>query len=151
MRFKLAFPGHRDPFTDFHGRIWSFSSIICAGWTRWLAMLAEEPRTAFGMCEALFGSRLNGNAHQLRFAMSETLAHLVYLERKARIASDCRRWHLLLLRNHRLTITKFLRRNAVTVLEHFDEITEARYVRIWVTDKGLPPYGPSLFEIEIYE
>ncbi|WP_339207823.1 carbohydrate binding domain-containing protein [Paenibacillus sp. FSL K6-3182] len=28
---------------------------------------------------------------------------------------------------------------------------EARYIRILVTEKGLPPYGPSLFEIEVYE
>lgn len=27
----------------------------------------------------------------------------------------------------------------------------ARYVRVLATDKGLPPYGPSLYEIEIYE
>lgn len=84
---KLAFPGHRDPFTDFQGRIAELQQHHEYRLDKMAAMLAEEPRTAYGMCEALFGSRLNGNAHQMRFAMSETLAHLVYLERKARIAS----------------------------------------------------------------
>ncbi|MCF2937342.1 MBL fold metallo-hydrolase [Paenibacillus alkaliterrae] len=85
---KLAFPGHRDPFTDFEGRITELQQHHMRRLDRMAAMLAEEPRTAYGMCEVLFGSRLNGNAHQLRFAMSETLAHLVYLERRGRITSE---------------------------------------------------------------
>lgn len=84
---KLAFPGHRDPFTDFEGRIAELQQHHIRRLDKMAAMLEEEPRTAYGMCEALFGSRLSGNAHQLRFAMSETLAHLVYLERKDRIVS----------------------------------------------------------------
>lgn len=84
---KLAFPGHRDPFTDFVGRIAELKQHHEHRLDKMAAMLAVEPYTAYGMCMALFGSRLNGNAHQLRFAMSETLAHLVYLEHKARIAS----------------------------------------------------------------
>lgn len=83
---QLAFPGHRDPFTDFHGRILELQQHHIRRLDKMVRMLEEEPRTAYGMCEALFGNRLNGNAHQLRFAMSETLAHLVYLERKARIS-----------------------------------------------------------------
>lgn len=84
---KLAFPGHRDPFTDFAGRITELQQHHERRLERMRAMLAEEPRTAFGMCEALFGSRLRENPHNLRFAMSETLAHMVYLERRGRIAS----------------------------------------------------------------
>jgi glyoxylase-like metal-dependent hydrolase (beta-lactamase superfamily II) len=84
---KLAFPGHRDPFPDFGGRIIELQQHHVRRLDKMAAMLEEEPRTAYGMCEALFGSRLSGNAHQLRFAMSETLAHLVHLERQARIAS----------------------------------------------------------------
>jgi glyoxylase-like metal-dependent hydrolase (beta-lactamase superfamily II) len=85
---QLAFPGHRDPFSDFHGRILELQQHHIRRLDKMVRMLEEEPLTAFGMCEALFGNRLNGNAHQLRFAMSETLAHLVYLERQARISSD---------------------------------------------------------------
>lgn len=84
---KLAFPGHRDPFTDFQGRIAELRQHHEQRLDKMAAMLAEEPRSAYDVCEALFGSRLNGNAHQWRFAMSETLAHLVYLERNARITS----------------------------------------------------------------
>ncbi|MDQ8738568.1 MBL fold metallo-hydrolase [Paenibacillus sp. LHD-38] len=85
---SLAFPGHRDPFAGFNDRITELQQHHSRRLDKMAAMLAKEPRTAYGMCEALFGSRLNGNAHQLRFAMSETLAHLVHLERKARIASS---------------------------------------------------------------
>lgn len=84
---KLAFPGHRDPFTDFAGRITELQQHHERRLERMRAMLAEEPRTAFWMCEALFGSRLRENPHNLRFAMSETIAHLVYLERRGRIVS----------------------------------------------------------------
>jgi glyoxylase-like metal-dependent hydrolase (beta-lactamase superfamily II) len=87
---KLAFPGHRDPFSNFEGRITELQQHHERRLDKMVAMLAEEPRTAYHMCEALFGSRLNGNAHQLRFAMSETLAHLVYLENCGRATSALR-------------------------------------------------------------
>lgn len=78
----LALPGHRDPFPDFAGRIDELRHHHARRLERMRALIAEKPRTAFGMCEALFGEGLRGNAHNLRFAMSETLAHLVYLERR---------------------------------------------------------------------
>ncbi|MFF2480161.1 carbohydrate binding domain-containing protein [Paenibacillus sp. NPDC058071] len=28
--------------------------------------------------------------------------------------------------------------------------TEGRYIRIYMTERGMPPYGPSLYEIEVY-
>jgi aminopeptidase-like protein len=49
--------------------------------------LKEAPCTGYQMCERLFGTRIAGNTHNLRFAMSETLAHLVYLERKQEAVS----------------------------------------------------------------
>ena len=51
-------------------------------------LLAEQEgrsTTGFEMCELLFGTRLRTNMHNLRFAMAETLAHLVYLEQQGRI------------------------------------------------------------------
>ncbi|WP_245600112.1 MBL fold metallo-hydrolase [Paenibacillus harenae] len=86
-KVTLALPGHRDPFTDFAGRITELQEHHERRLLRMRELLAEEPRTAFAMCETLFGSRLRGNAHNLRFAMSETIAHLVYLERKGFISS----------------------------------------------------------------
>lgn len=83
----LAFPGHRDPFTNFAGRISELQQHHVRRLDRMCDLLSKEPLTAFGMCEALFGARIGGNAHNLRFAMAETLAHLVHLERRNRITS----------------------------------------------------------------
>lgn len=84
---KLAFPGHRDPFPAFEERIIELQQHHIRRLDKMVSILGKEPLTAYGMCEALFGNRLNGNAHQLRFAMSETLAHLAYLENQSRITS----------------------------------------------------------------
>ncbi|MNF01238.1 hypothetical protein D3C80_2002040 [compost metagenome] len=81
----LAYPGHRDPFTDFSTRIDELLQHHERRLKQICGLLGEEPRTAFAMCEALFGAHLRANAHNLRFAMSETLAHLVYLEQKGEI------------------------------------------------------------------
>jgi hypothetical protein len=51
-----------------------------------LALMAahlREPRTAYEVCTATFGTQLS--THQLRFALSETIAHLVLLEAEGRI------------------------------------------------------------------
>jgi hypothetical protein len=46
-------------------------------------MLAE-PATAYALCLRVFGTRLT--IHQLRFALAETLAHLVYLREAGRVS-----------------------------------------------------------------
>ncbi|MBD2870497.1 MBL fold metallo-hydrolase [Paenibacillus sp. IB182493] len=81
----MAFPGHRDPFADFGGRIDELVQHHERRLDRMVELLSEQTLTAFELCETLFGSRLRENPHNLRFAMSETLAHLVYLERRGRI------------------------------------------------------------------
>lgn len=80
----LAFPGHRDPFANFAERIGELAAHHERRLDKMEELLRERPRTAFDMCEALFGSRLRGNTHNLRFAMAETLAHLAELERRGR-------------------------------------------------------------------
>ncbi|UVI31912.1 MBL fold metallo-hydrolase [Paenibacillus spongiae] len=89
-KVELAFPGHRNPFTDFQGRI----DELLAHHGRRLhsirEMLADQRYTGYEMCELLFGARISGNTHNLRFAMSETLAHLVHLERQGQIAGELR-------------------------------------------------------------
>lgn len=87
---RLAFPGHRDPFTNFAERIVELQQHHVRRLQRMCDMLAEEPRNAFALCEALFGSRLRNNPHNLRFAMSETLAHLFHLEQQGRIVPERR-------------------------------------------------------------
>jgi glyoxylase-like metal-dependent hydrolase (beta-lactamase superfamily II) len=83
LNVKLAFPGHRGPFSHFTER------------TKWLikhheerlsvieAMLQEGPKSGFEVCTTLFGSQLG--IHQMRFAMSEALAHLVHLVQQGRV------------------------------------------------------------------
>ncbi len=85
---QLAFPGHRDPFTLFEERIHELQQHHERRLQRMIDMLAEEPRNAFDLCEALFGNRLRLNPHNLRFAMSETLAHLFYLELRKQLVFD---------------------------------------------------------------
>lgn len=83
-----ALPGHRDPFESFKTRI---DELIRHHDRRLMEMrelLAQEPQTAFDLCEKLFGARLRENPHNLRFAMSETLAHLFYLEQLGRIRAQ---------------------------------------------------------------
>ncbi len=74
---KLAYPGHREPFHTFNARA---QELIAHHNERLDAMKDKlaEPMTAYALCLDYFGQRLS--LHQLRFAMSETLAHLVYLE-----------------------------------------------------------------------
>ncbi|MCR2802579.1 MBL fold metallo-hydrolase [Paenibacillus soyae] len=85
---EFALPGHRDPFADFRGRIVELQSHHARRLNAMAGQLAEEPQTAFSLCEKLFGARLRENPHNLRFAMSETLAHLYHLELKGIIDSS---------------------------------------------------------------
>ncbi|TYP71147.1 MBL fold metallo-hydrolase [Paenibacillus methanolicus] len=84
---KLAFPGHRDPFADFGGRIQAIAAHHERRLVRIEELAASGTQTGYAICEALFGPRIAGNAHNLRFAMAETLAHLVYLERSGRLVA----------------------------------------------------------------
>ena len=79
-RVELAFPGHRDPFSDFAGRI----KEIIQHHQRRLQQIREwlqQPASAYSLCVMMFGERINGNIHNLRFGMSEMLAHLKHLEK----------------------------------------------------------------------
>jgi len=85
LSVRIAYPGHGEPFSSFGAR----TSAIIEHHRRRLAaieaMLAE-PMSAYAVCRRLFGDRLT--IHQLRFAMAETLAHLVYLERRGRLVAQ---------------------------------------------------------------
>lgn len=82
---ELAFPGHRDPFDNYQERI----SQLIAHHERRLAhmysLIQAGANTGYTLCMQLFGERIAGNTHNLRFAMSETLAHLFHLEKSGRI------------------------------------------------------------------
>ncbi len=84
---RIAYPGHREPFTDWRGRI----AQIIAHHGRRLDQMAEmldTPLTAYEVCVTTFGERIAGNAHNLRFAMSETLAHLEHLVLQGRASLE---------------------------------------------------------------
>jgi glyoxylase-like metal-dependent hydrolase (beta-lactamase superfamily II) len=74
-----VYPGHRDPFRDLAGRVQELKAHHARRLEQ-MAGLLQQPATAYEVCRAMFGERLS--IHQLRFAMSETIAHLRYLERR---------------------------------------------------------------------
>ncbi|WP_020615914.1 MBL fold metallo-hydrolase [Paenibacillus daejeonensis] len=81
---EQAFPGHRDPFSDFAGRI----AEIRSHHEQRLTVIADEleqPRDGYEICQQLFGARVGTDSHNLRFAMAETLAHLRHLVRLGRV------------------------------------------------------------------
>lgn len=77
LRVERAFPGHRDPYGHFSARCDEIVRHHRERLAR-LAGMAEAPATAFELCLRFFGDQLS--VHQLRFALGETLAHLVYLD-----------------------------------------------------------------------
>jgi glyoxylase-like metal-dependent hydrolase (beta-lactamase superfamily II) len=84
----FALPGHREPFTAFAARTGELRAHHERRLKQIRELLAEQALNAFALCELLFGRNLRDNAHNLRFAMSETLAHLIYLERRGLIGSS---------------------------------------------------------------
>lgn len=82
LQVEMAYPGHRDPFASFSDRA---IEIVRHHEERLGAMEAKlrEPMTSYALCLAIFGDRLS--IHQLRFALSETIAHLVYLREQGRV------------------------------------------------------------------
>lgn len=78
---SLVLPGHRDPFEGFRDRI---AAIIQHHERRLEAILQyvreQQVVDAFTCCEWLFGQHLRDQPHNMRFALTETIAHLVYLQ-----------------------------------------------------------------------
>ncbi|TCZ73185.1 MBL fold metallo-hydrolase [Paenibacillus albiflavus] len=82
LSVDAAYPGHREPFAKFGERA---AELIVHHHER-LSVMVEHlrhPMTAYELCRTVFGFRLT--THQLRFALAETIAHLVYLEGEGRI------------------------------------------------------------------
>lgn len=79
-RVERAYPGHRDVLTGFSERCKDLIQHHGRRLNQIRDRVAEEPCTAYECCVKLFGTRLS--VHQMRFAMSETLAHLIHLEYK---------------------------------------------------------------------
>jgi glyoxylase-like metal-dependent hydrolase (beta-lactamase superfamily II) len=75
----VAYPGHRDPFDQWKERVVELIDHHERRLAKMEELAGETPFTAFDMCEKLFGARIGGNPHQLRFALAETIAHLIVL------------------------------------------------------------------------
>lgn len=85
---KLALPGHREPFEQFSTRVYE----IIAHHERRLAkieqyVMEQSEIDAYRCCEWIFGTHLRHNAHNMRFALTEMVAHLEELVRQGRICS----------------------------------------------------------------
>lgn len=79
-----VYPGHRDPFSDLTHR----AAELKLHHEHRLSEVTEQlaqPLSTYELCLKMFGKRLT--IHQLRFAMSETLAHLIYLERREYVSA----------------------------------------------------------------
>lgn len=78
----MVYPGHRDPFPKYRQRIEELLEHHERRLMKMLELIGNEERSAFEVCELLFGARLRSNTHNLRFALAETIAHLVRLENR---------------------------------------------------------------------
>ncbi|OPH48628.1 hydrolase [Paenibacillus ferrarius] len=82
---KMAYPGHREPWPLFSARA---AELVRHHHER-LALMEDQlsaSLSAYDVCRATFGDRLS--IHQMRFALSETIAHLILLEAEGRIRQD---------------------------------------------------------------
>ena len=79
---RLAYPGHRGPYAEFRARIEELLDHHARRMERMADIVgASGSPSAFEVCETLFGARLRSNTHNLRFALAETIAHLVRMEK----------------------------------------------------------------------
>ena len=87
FRVDIAFPGHREPFAAYAERARELVRHHERRLAEMRALLAA-PKTAYELCRDVFGDRLT--VHQFRFAMAETLAHVIHLERKGSVIAEDR-------------------------------------------------------------
>jgi glyoxylase-like metal-dependent hydrolase (beta-lactamase superfamily II) len=76
-------PAHGDPFDDLPGRVDQILAHHDDRLRATLDSIAGGERDAYAICRTLFP--VLRSAHEERFALAETLAHLRYLERRGRI------------------------------------------------------------------
>ncbi|RKP54198.1 MBL fold metallo-hydrolase [Cohnella endophytica] len=82
VEVAMVYPGHRDPFPEYRERIGELLEHHERRLAKMAGMLKGGEKTAFEMCELLFGEKLRSNTHNLRFALAETIAHLEYMAKR---------------------------------------------------------------------
>jgi glyoxylase-like metal-dependent hydrolase (beta-lactamase superfamily II) len=76
-------PAHGDPFDDLAGRVDQILAHHDSRLDATLTTVGDAGRDAYSICRTLFP--VLRSAHEERFALAETLAHLRYLERRGKI------------------------------------------------------------------
>jgi glyoxylase-like metal-dependent hydrolase (beta-lactamase superfamily II) len=76
-------PAHGDPFDNLAGRVDQILAHHDARLEATLDALGDRERDAYSVCRMLFP--VLRSAHEERFALAETLAHLRYLERRGKV------------------------------------------------------------------
>jgi glyoxylase-like metal-dependent hydrolase (beta-lactamase superfamily II) len=75
---SMAYPGHRDPFEGLRERAEHIIEHHEERLQKMITILREQgAMTAYEVCIVTFGDKLG--VHQMRFALSETIAHLYHL------------------------------------------------------------------------
>ena len=73
---QLALPAHGNPFANVQERIHQLLDHH-ADRLKFMKELAAGGATVYSICKQVFGESLN--AHEVRFAVAETAAHLMYM------------------------------------------------------------------------
>jgi len=76
-------PAHGDPFDDLPGRVDQILAHHDDRLRATLDAIGDAERNAYAVCRTLFP--VLRSAHEERFALAETLAHLRYLERRGKV------------------------------------------------------------------
>jgi len=80
LEVGILFPGHRNPYSRYRERIDELLDHHVRRMNKMAELVGDGELTAFEVCELLFGAKLRSNTHNLRFALAETIAHLVRME-----------------------------------------------------------------------
>ncbi len=83
LNVKRVLPAHGEPFDDCAGRVDAILAHHAARLDEALTAASGAQRTAYEICRILFP--VLRSPHEERFALAETLAHLVYLELRGRM------------------------------------------------------------------
>ncbi|GAB6933696.1 MBL fold metallo-hydrolase [Calditerricola satsumensis] len=88
LHVREVLPGHGEPFADLGGRVAALRAHHDKRLEAMERHIGPDGTTAFDVCVKVFGEALS--VHDMRFAMAETLAHLVYLEEQGRLRRERR-------------------------------------------------------------
>ncbi|MGB9802634.1 MBL fold metallo-hydrolase [Desulfofundulus sp.] len=82
LNASLVLPAHGDCFSNLRERVGELQAHHRER-LNLMKRIASRGASAYQVCREVFGDRLS--FHELRFAMTETLAHLVYLEKRGEL------------------------------------------------------------------